>query len=150
MLKPGSSRVSIGIRNLSCRKITELAKSAIAKITAANIVPHSYAPNVDNNEQLQQEFENYQQQHDKTILDETTPRTASTPPALTPERKSLLFSKINLDGAKEWSEELRVKMKDSFREYAHHFALGSLDMGHTSMVKHKIKLDNYTPFKERY
>ena len=23
-------------------------------------------------------------------------------------------------------------------------------MGHTSMVKHKIRLDNYTPFKERY
>ena len=23
-------------------------------------------------------------------------------------------------------------------------------MGHTSMVKHEIKLDNYTPFKERY
>ena len=23
-------------------------------------------------------------------------------------------------------------------------------MGHTSLVKHKIKLDNYTPFKERY
>ena len=30
------------------------------------------------------------------------------------------------------------------------FALKSLDMGHTSLVKHKIKLDNYTPFKERY
>ena len=23
-------------------------------------------------------------------------------------------------------------------------------MGHASLVKHKIKLDNYTPFKERY
>ena len=23
-------------------------------------------------------------------------------------------------------------------------------MGHTSVVKHKIRLDNYTPFKERY
>ena len=30
------------------------------------------------------------------------------------------------------------------------FALESLDLGHTSLVKHKIKLDNYTPFKERY
>ena len=101
MLKPGSSRVSIGIRNLSCRKITVPAKSAIAKVTTANIVPHSYAPNVDNNEQLQQEFENYQQQHDETVLDETTPETVSIPPTLTPERESLLFSKINLDGVKE-------------------------------------------------
>ena len=30
------------------------------------------------------------------------------------------------------------------------FALESLDMGHMSLVKHRIKLDNYTPFKERY
>ena len=40
--------------------------------------------------------------------------------------------------------------KDLFREYAHIFTLESLDMGHTCMVKHKIKLDNYTSFKERY
>ena len=67
-----------------------------------------------------------------------------------PERENSLFSKIDLDGAKEWSEELKVKPKDLFWEYAHTFALESLDMGHTSMVKHKIKLDNYAPFKERY
>ena len=53
MLKPGSCRVSVGIRNLSCRKITILAKSVIAKIVAANIVPHSYAPNIESNGQLQ-------------------------------------------------------------------------------------------------
>ena len=40
--------------------------------------------------------------------------------------------------------------KQLFCEYAHIFALESLDMGHTSMVKHKIRLTNYTPFKERY
>ena len=46
--------------------------------------------------------------------------------------------------AKEWSEEVKAKTKNLFREYVHIFALESLDMGHTSMVKHKIKLDNYT------
>ena len=59
VLKPGSARVSVDIRNLSCRKITVPAKLIIAKIAAANIVPHSYAPNVENNEQLQKEFEKY-------------------------------------------------------------------------------------------
>ena len=149
MLKPGSSRVSVGIRNLGCRKIAVTTKLIIAKVAAANIVTHSYVPNVANNEQLQQEFEKYQQQ-EETVLDETTPKTVSTPPVLTPETESLLFSKIDLDGAKEWSEELKVKTKDLFQEYAHIFALESLDMGHISFVKHKIKLDNYTPFKERY
>ena len=100
VLKPGSSRVSVGLRNLSCRKITILAKSAIAKVAAANIVPHSYAPNVENNEQLQQEFEKYQQQ-EGMILDETILKTVLTPSVLTLERENLLFSKIDLDGSKE-------------------------------------------------
>ena len=54
VLKTGSSRVFVGIRNLSCRKITIPVKSTLAKIAAANIVPHSYAPNIENNKQLQQ------------------------------------------------------------------------------------------------
>ena len=52
VLKSGSSRVSVGIRNLGCRKITVPAKSVIAKVAAANIFPDSYASYVKNNEQL--------------------------------------------------------------------------------------------------
>ena len=52
VLKPGSSRVSVGIRNISCQSITIPAKTVIAKVAAANVVPHSYAPNVESNEQL--------------------------------------------------------------------------------------------------
>ena len=58
----------------------------------------------------------------------------------------MLFSKVNLEGTRDWSEELRAKTKD----FAHIFALESLELGHTSLVKHKIKLKNYTPFKEKY
>ena len=52
VLKPGSSRVSVGLRNHSCRRITIAAKSVVAKITAANIVPHSLAPNVEDEDML--------------------------------------------------------------------------------------------------
>ena len=114
VLKPGLSRVFVGIRNLSCRKITIPAKATLAKIAAANIVPHSYAPNIENNEQLQQEFENYQQQQERAVLNETISETISTSPVLTPEKEKLLFSKINLDDAKEWDEELKVKTQDLF------------------------------------
>ena len=62
----------------------------------------------------------------------------------------MLFSKIDLSGAKGWDPELLEEAKQLFHEYAQIFALESLDMGHTSMVKHKIRLENYTPFKERY
>ena len=71
-------------------------------------------------------------------------------PPLTPEREQLLFSNINLKGIKDWNDDLKHQTRELFKEYAHIFALDSLDMGHTSLVKHKIKLDNYTPFKERY
>ena len=119
VLKPGSSRVSIGIQNLSCRWVTIPAKSVLAKIAAANVIPHSYAPNPEIEEQSQQELPNWQQQLE----------TAPIPLALTSEREKLLFDKINLDGAKDWSEELKLKTKDLFRDYAHIFALESLEMG---------------------
>ena len=53
MLKPGSSRVSVGIRNISCKSIMIPAKTTIAKIATVNVVPHSFAPNIENNKQLQ-------------------------------------------------------------------------------------------------
>ena len=54
VLKPGSSRVSIGIQNLICRQVTIPAKSALAQIAAANVVPHSYAPNIKDKDPLYQ------------------------------------------------------------------------------------------------
>ena len=53
-LKPGSSRVSIGLRNHSCCRVTINAKTVIAKVTAANVVPHSLAPNLENKDMLKQ------------------------------------------------------------------------------------------------
>ena len=148
-LKPGSSRVSIGLRNHSCRKVTINAKTIIAKVTAANVVPHSLAPNLENWDMLEQyEACKQQLQDPENNTQSDSPKPAR--PKLTTEKEKLLFSKIDLSGAKGWDPELLEEAKQLFREYAHIFALESLDMGHTSMVKHKIRLDNYTPFKERY
>ena len=61
VLKPGSFRVSIGLQIYSCHKVTVPAKSIIAKVTAANVVPHSLAPNLDNETMLKQ-FEKCQEQ----------------------------------------------------------------------------------------
>ena len=54
VLKPGSSQVSIGLQNYSCCKVTVPAKSIIAKVSAANVVPPSLAPNLDNEATLKQ------------------------------------------------------------------------------------------------
>ena len=43
-LKPGSSKVSVGLQNYSCRPITIKAKSTVATISAANVIPGKIAP----------------------------------------------------------------------------------------------------------
>ena len=47
MLKLGSSRVSIGLRNLSCKSVTIKSKTVVATVAAANLVPMSMAPNLE-------------------------------------------------------------------------------------------------------
>ena len=41
-------------------------------------------------------------------------------------------------------------MTSLIEEYHHFFVLDDLELGKTDMVKHSIKLNDYTPFKERY
>ena len=141
VFKPGSSRVSIGLRNHSCQKITVQAKSVIAKIVVANVVPHSLAPNLDNEEMLRQ-FTQYQGQSQSDESFDPSMSKMKEPPKLTPKKEKLLFSKIDLTGADDWDPELMEETRKLFHEYAHIFALESLDIGHTSMVKYKIRLDN--------
>ena len=147
VLKPGSSQVSIGLRNHSCRKVTVPAKSIIAKVTTDNVVPHFLAPNLDNETMLKQ-FERCREQ--LQTQEDVSQSTNLKVQELTPEKEKLLFSKIDLTGVQGWDPVLIEEFRQLFHEYVHIFTLESLDTGHTSMVKHKIKLDNYTPFKERY
>ena len=133
VLKPGSSRVSISLQNYSCHKVTVPAKSIIAKVSAANVVPPSLAPNLDNEATLKQ----FEQCREQLQTQESVGQpVASKVPELTPEREELLFSKIDLTGAQSWDPALIEEARQLFREFAHIFALESTDMGHTSMVKH--------------
>ena len=72
--------------------------------------------------------------------------------SLTPEREAKLMEKLQgeLDYIKNWSESCRNRVIAVFRKYHYLFALHDLELCHTDLVKHKIKLDNDTPFKERY
>ena len=149
ILKPGSSRLSVGLRNHSCCRVMVQAKSIVAKVSAANVVPHSLAPNLNNEDKFRQ-FKIYQDQLQSCKTIDQPILETNDPPKLSPEKENLLFSKIDFSGAKDWDFELINETKQLFHEYAHIFALESSDMGHTSVVKHKIQLDNYTPFKERY
>ena len=71
-------------------------------------------------------------------------------PEPTPERLDNLFSKLDLSGIQEWSEDLQQKVHDLIVEYQHLFALNDLELGKTAKVKHENKLSNPVPFKDRY
>ena len=151
-LKPGSSRVSIGLQNLSCKSVTVKPKTVVAEVAAANIVPISIAPKLEG-EEKQDLRKEYEEQIDAKKIEDLEDLEQVKEPKLeplSPEKEKLLFEKVNLSGANEWSSEDQEKVKELFREYGQLFALDDLDLGHTSIVKHKIELDDYKPFKDRY
>ena len=97
--------MSVGLRNHSYRKMTVQAKSIVAKVSAANIVPHSFAPNLENNGRITQRNQKVPTATGTGNSDIETP-TVDTPPALTPEKEKLLFSKIDLFGTKDLDPDL--------------------------------------------
>ena len=54
------------------------------------------------------------------------------------------------EGTAEWTEEQQQRAKDVIKRYSFLFAMGTLDLGKTNLVKHKIELKDYTPIKDRY
>ena len=76
--------------------------------------------------------------------------SANSQPKLTKERRDKLFSKLDLTGYDNWSQDQRDMIDAVIERYHHIFTVEDLELGHTDLVKHKIKLTNYVPFKERY
>ena len=155
-LRPGSSRVSIGLRNLSCKNVTSKPRTMGAKVSAANIVPFSVAPNLEGKEK-EELREQYEDQIDsQTIQDMENQENNQAPESeiklepLSSEKEKLLFEKVDLTGISKWDPADQEEVREVFKEYGKIFALDDVDSGHTSIVKHEIKLNDYTPFKERY
>ena len=57
---------------------------------------------------------------------------------------------LDLQGVKEWPESEQKQAWELLLKWEHLFAQNDLDLGKTALIKHKIKLTNQTPFKERY
>ena len=77
------------------------------------------------------------------------PEVDRMPP--TPEQTKQLFEQIKLEeGTSQWTEEQRSRVRTVIEKHSFLFAMNSLDLGWTDLVKHHIQLDNYTPIKDRY
>ena len=77
------------------------------------------------------------------------PEVDRTP--LSPELMKKLFEQIKLEeGTSDWTEQQRSKVKSVIGKYSFLFAMDSLDLDWMDLVKHHIKLKDYTPIKDRY
>ena len=144
-LKPGSRKVHVALRNISCKTVTLTAKTAVGKISAANAIPHMLAPkhsteNPVHSTKPKSSSKQGEETKSKSKEKEKVPK----------EKLDKLFAKLDLSGIENWETEEQKEVRDLIEEYAFLFALDDLDLGKTSVVKHSIKLTDETPFKERY
>ena len=110
----------------------------IAHVEASNIVPTMVNQGMPENTP-EKEAENAP----KSTLLENVPDTKE-------ERIGKILESLSFQGIESWNEQQQQSPRTLIREYQHLFALTLNELGKTSLVQHDIKLDDKTPFKERY
>ena len=60
------------------------------------------------------------------------------------------MEKLELSEMKTWSKECQIKVEQTMKDFEDIFALESLELGRTNLVKRTIKVNNPIPFKVRY
>ena len=152
--KQGGNRIIIGLNNTTQEKIT-LTK--VAKVFAANVIPPMLAPKERTDAEImaisipQSGAERHTNEAKMGNANNIT-SAFSKPMKLkpTPERLNELFEKLNLKGIEERSETEHAEVHELMTEFQHLLALSDLELGCTSLVKHRINVNNPVPFKERY
>ena len=162
-LKPGSNRVEVMLKNITAQSITIKLGEKVARIEPANAVPHMLAPKLQEgvvpivNKSAEAGLEagtrgsglKPQPQGSKKEPNKNKAEVDRTP--LSAEQIETLLTKIDLgEGTKEWTQEQKERARALLTKYSFLFAMGSMDLGKTDLVKHHIELTNYTPIKDRY
>ena len=95
-LRPGFSKVNMSLRKLTSRNFTVKAKSIVAKVAAANVVPLRLTP---------KNSKESEKQKDKRMKSPDMNREAPIKMQLTKDQLKKLFDKIDLCGIKDWSKK---------------------------------------------
>ena len=143
-LKSNSRSVHVGLHNMSCCTVTLSKETVIAELSPANAIPKMLVSKLAS---CQLEFVKNQDPKSNK-LEFANPENLQL--KLTKERRDKIFSKLDLTGYDNWTQEQRDMMDATIERYHHIFAVEDLELGRTNLVKHEIKLTNYVPFKERY
>ena len=141
--RAGSSKVWVMLFNHTEQAINLTKGCCVGTLTAANFIPNKIAPRyADETPAYAEETREKGQAYAGTRAAHVMENPIN--------RKKLLLEKLNLEGCHTWTEDKKGRAKDLFEEYNDIFALGTMELGKTSLVKHAIKLNNHQPFKERY
>ena len=138
VLKLGSNKIPVVLRNLSCRTLKVRKGMKIAHVEASNIVPIMVNQGLPEN-MLEKEAGNAP----KSTLLKNVPDTKE-------ETIDKILESLSLQGIESWSKQQQQSAKSLIRAYQHLFALTLSKLGKTSLVQKDVKLDDETPFKERY
>ena len=119
-LYPGSLRVPVCLHNMSARAMEIPDKMVVGQVIPANQVP--------------------------PVVHPTRPATETAAKA----PKGWVLEALDLQGLKEWPESEQKQARKLLLKWEHLFSHSNLDLGKTALIKHKIRLTEQTPFKERY
>ena len=153
-----SRRVDLLLRNVSSRTV-ELAKGTrVARLSPANKIPPMLAPKREVIEITKEKECTLECENLIAFSGQTLEQTKDPPKAADSDQSSLtdeqrvekLFAKLDLTGCESWTEDQKSEAKKLITEFHHLFALEDKELGRTSLIKHKIRLDNNIPFKERH
>ena len=128
----GSQRMTVQLYNTKDHAIIIKKRTAVARMVAANEVPEMVV--ADGAVGALQTGRWAKEGHVKFTFE---------------ERRNILFKKLELSGLKSWTEENKERALNLLAEYHDIFALEDGQMGCTEAVKHKIKVTDPKPFKER-
>ena len=161
-LKPGSHRIHVMMKNLTARTVTIHQGVKIATMSAANLVPHMLAPEEVKVQNPPQQTETDAKISIKgasvtenggqssSVEGDTRRCTVDTPHRRStieekPEMERTLLEGEQLEklyeltklaeGTSTWTPEQQQKAKDVIKEYSFLFAMGTLDLGKTNLVK---------------
>ena len=114
-LEPGSNRLTVGLRNISARKIIVPSKTIVCQIQLANMIP----------------------------LIQTSKEQPPTERKM--EDHSCILDQLDLGEINTWSEEQQQAARKLLCDYSETFSKNDLDLGKCNILKHNIQLTDQGP-----
>ena len=116
----GSSRVPICLCNLGAHSIKIPTKTVVGQVVPANQVPPVVLPT------------------------RTSEKSDSNP------QNGWVLEALNLQGLMDWPEPEQEQARELLLKWEHLFAHTDLELGKASLIKHRIEVTDWMPFKEHY